>query len=172
MSDISDSAILGIPNYDMYVSTAFHSMQFRGKTLSVWESELMFPDISDDIDFISLKQYNADFVNKTKVIMNNLSFAKVALKGCDMQYEMQIGAAKAVIMDKLREKNPSGRLPSMDSISSMAERRCVEARVAKEIAEMFLAFWQSQYDKAKIIDSRLAGIGYLYGLEVKNTHYG
>lgn len=170
MSDISETAMSGIPNYDMYVSAAFDAMEFRGKTLSQWEEEISFADLDEHIDFIELKKINYDFVNKSKIIMNNLSYAKTALKGCEMQYEAQLGATKVRLLQEFKETNPNARAPSIDALSTRAQTICIESLIAKEIAEMFLLFWQSQYDKIKIIDSRLSGIGYLIGLEVRNTH--
>ena len=40
MTDIADTAINGVPNYDMYVMSMFEAMEFRGKPLSTWEQEL------------------------------------------------------------------------------------------------------------------------------------
>lgn len=171
MSDITDTAFLGVPNYDMYVESAFNSMQFRGKTLEEWEHIIDLPYLRDDLDSKELLRYNQSFIGCSRIIMNNLSYAKSSLKACEMHHESEILSAKVSITNELREKNPGGRLPSIDNINSMAENKCIESLIAKNIAEIFLNFWQSQYDKIKIIDSRLSGIGYLFGLEAKASMY-
>ena len=63
MTDIADTAINGVPNYDMYVMSMFEAMEFRGKPLSTWEQELNFNELGDRIDHNELKAYNLDFVN-------------------------------------------------------------------------------------------------------------
>ena len=70
MTDIADTAINGVPNYDMYVMSMFEAMEFRGKPLSTWEQELNFNELGDRIDHNELKAYNLDFVNKSRIILN------------------------------------------------------------------------------------------------------
>lgn len=168
--DISDTAIAGIPNYDMFVDAAYTSMQFRGKTLEHWTEELEFNDLYEGMDHHNLKNYNFDFANKARIIMNNLAYARSSVKACEMHYETQVNREKERISRNWEEEYPNVRKPSIDAIKTMAENKCAEALIAKNIAEMFLMYWQSQYDKVKIIDSRLQGIGYLQGLEMKNSH--
>lgn len=171
MSDITSTAFLGIPNFDMYVDSAFNSMEFRGKTLSEWELIVDLPDLDDKFDSKELVQYNKMFIQVSRTIMNNLSYSKSSLKACEMHHESEVLSAKIQITNELKEKNPGGRLPSIDNINSMAENKCIESLIAKNIAEIFLNFWQSHYDKIKIIDSRLSGLGYLFGLEAKASMY-
>lgn len=171
MSDITATAFLGVPNFDMYVKSAFDSIEFRGKTLEEWEYIVDLPDLKEGLDSKQLLQYNQVFIDCSRIIMNNLSYAKSSLKACEMHHESEVLSAKINITNELREKNPGGRLPSIDNINSMAENKCIESLIAKNIAEIFLNFWQSQYDKIKIIDSRLSGIGYLFGLEAKASMY-
>ena len=87
-----------------------------------------------------------------------------------MHYDAQVSQKKEAISRDFETSHPGARKPSIDAIKTMAENQCMESLVAKNIAEMFLMFWQAQYEKVKIIDSRLQGIGYLYGLEMRNTH--
>lgn len=170
MTDIADTAINGVPNYDMYVMSMFEAMEFRGKPLSTWEQELNFNELGDRIDHNELKAYNLDFINKSRIILNNLSFAKSSLKACEMHYTIELANAKNDVIEEWTSTHPGSRLPSVDAINNKASSKCIESFVAKEIAEMFLLFWQSQYEKVKIIDSRLQGLGYLQGLEARNTH--
>ena len=116
------------------------------------------------------KEDNLDFVNKSRIILNNLSFAKSSLKACEMHYTIELANAKNDVVEEWTSTHPGSRLPSVDAINNKASSKCIESFVAKEIAEMFLLFWQSQYEKVKIIDSRLQGLGYLQGLEARNTH--
>ena len=104
------------------------------------------------------------------IIMNNLAYAKSSLKACEMHYEVQISHAKIKFVNEYKEKHSSSRLPSAEIINNIVNNSCAESYVAKNLAEIFLAFWQSQYDKVKIIDSRLSGLGYLIGIESKNSH--
>lgn len=171
MNDIASTAFSGLPNFTLYTQTVFEDMEFRGKTINEWTEEIDLPPLSDKMDHQELMSYNKRFVDVTRIIMNNLSYAKASYKGCEMHHESEIISTKNSIISEIKEKNPGGRLPSIDNINSMAENRCIESLIAKNIAEIFLSFWQSQYDKIKIIDSRLSGIGYLHGLEAKVTMY-
>ena len=168
--DIADTAIVGLPNYDMFVESAFSAMTFRGKTLDDWMAEIEFLDLNDSMSHHDLKAYNFDFSNKSRIIMNNLSYARSSLKACEMHYEVEVSQKKESISRDFAENHPGVRKPTIDALKTMAENQCMESLVAKNIAEMFLVFWQAQYEKVKIIDSRLQGIGYLYGLEVRNTN--
>lgn len=170
MSDISETAIIGLPNYDLYVDAAFSAMKFKGKTLNEWEGLIDIPFIDEHLSHDELKELNFKFINVSRLILSNLAFARTSLKACEMHYESKLTQAKISIRDDLREKHPGARMPSIDMINSMAENSCIEAAVAKNIAEMFLSYWQTQYDKIRIVDSRLQGLGYLYGLEAKVGH--
>lgn len=168
--EVADTAIIGLPNYDMFVESAFSAMTFRGKTLEDWSEEIEFMDLHEGMPHQELKNYNFDFSNKSRIIMNNLAYARSSLKACEMHYDAQVSQKKEAISRDFEISHPGARKPSIDAIKTMAENQCMESLVAKNIAEMFLMFWQAQYEKVKIIDSRLQGIGYLYGLEMRNTH--
>ena len=170
MSSISESAYIGVPNYDLFVSDTYEGLTFRDKTLSEWESIVEFGTLDETMDSHDLKAYNYSYMEKTMIIMNNLAYAKSSLKACEMHYEVQISHAKIKFVNEYKEKHSSSRLPSAEIINNIVNNSCAESYIAKNLAEIFLAFWQSQYDKVKIIDSRLSGLGYLIGIESKNSH--
>ena len=94
MSSISESAYIGVPNYDLFVSDTYEGLTFRDKTLSEWESIVEFGTLNETMDSHDLKAYNYSYMEKTMIIMNNLAYAKSSLKACEMHYEVQISHAK------------------------------------------------------------------------------
>lgn len=168
--DISEIELAGFSNYSSSSFIAFESIDFRGKTLKEWEELLFMPEIPESINAVDLRIYNSKFTHNLQVVMNNLAHAKSCYKMSEMRYKKDFLLAKSNIIADFKSKNPSSRPMSVDTLETKASEVCIDSYVSMEIAEMFLLFWQSQYDKLKLIDSRLSGIGYLIGLEARNTN--
>ena len=70
MSSISESAYIGVPNYDLFVSDTYEGLTFRDKTLSEWESIVEFGTLNETMDSHDLKAYNY-FIDSCRTNINS-----------------------------------------------------------------------------------------------------
>lgn len=168
-SDVCDTALIGYFSFDSFTDSFFSNVCFRNKTLKDWEKEIELPDISDNPDFEDLKRINKRYVDILKIIVNNLSYAKMAYKSCNMHYTRKLNEAREAIIEDY--KISSSRIPGSETIDKLASRKCEEEFVAMEIAESFLVFWESQYNKLKLADNRITNLGYLFSQENRHSVY-
>nr|DAD60783.1 MAG TPA: hypothetical protein [Caudoviricetes sp.] len=171
MNETIETALAGYRNYDEYVSSFMDNVPFRGKPLTEWEKEVQLPSVSEHSDVAELRAANASFVNILRIVNSNLAYAKASLKSCEAHYESAMMSAKKSIIEEF-EQSGGKRLPSIETLNSMAMERCKVKYIALTIAESFVDYWHVQNEKIRIFDSRLSGLGYLVSLEERYSTRG
>jgi len=165
IDNLLDIVIEGMPTYDRTSFIANNSIKFKEKTLDEWSLDLSFPDLQNDLTLDELEVYNSFFVKKSDIIMINLASANSSKDLSRLSYARAAMNAKQQILD---ERISSGaRAPGAEILDNMARTIAINEYSSYKISCMLYEFWKIQYDKLKLIDSRLTGMNILRNVESK-----
>lgn len=156
------SVVLGATKYKSTVDQWFKNIEFRGKRLDQWVEELSLGRIDDTIDAQQAKTLNVRMIQVSRIVYQNLSYARTDLKVCQMRYK---SGRDLIIKNILNKAGETKRPPGQDTLKAIADRELTEEILACDMAEMFVEFWESQSAMVKIQDGRIQGIGYIIGSE-------
>ena len=90
MSSISESAYIGVPNYDLFVSDTYEGLTFRDKTLSEWESIVEFGTLDETMDSHDLKAYNYSYMENPEECTGCTTCALVCPDACITVYRIKV----------------------------------------------------------------------------------
>lgn len=160
----------GLSDFERHFYISNNGIAFRGKTLEAWSKEVVIPSIDNVRSTEDLERFNHIVLEMTEVIMSNLSYAKSSFDMIRLQYKSRKRSEIYSIVNSYRNQDTSNnrtrsRMPSAEVVRDMAESNISELYTSYKLAELFYEFWKNQYDKLKLVDSRLTSLNILRNVE-------
>lgn len=162
MSDIVESVLEATELIETQVALVENGLTFRGKPLTEWQNEIYLPMPHNKMSINEIQDFNYKFIEVNEVIMINLSYSKSYNEMSKTEYDLAINRSLERIT-AIIAADEKKRMPGFDALNRMAASSCVKEYTAMKVTEMFLEFWRVQYDRMRLIDSRLSNINYLSG---------
>ena len=149
-------------------------MTFKGYTIQEWNIALDLKDLPPDFSLNDLERYNLKVTNQTNTISKNFALASSNYIGLKKSVERALMIAKQTILDELEEynstiDNPASkkRAPSNDKLEAEAYNRTLKLQLDLSVAEMFYNFWEIQWKRINLINSRLTSLSVMKNTEFK-----
>ena len=162
MSDIVESVLDATELIETQVALVEDGLTFRGKPLSLWQEDIYLPIPHNKMSVTEIQDFNYKFIEINEIIMTNLSYSKSYNEMSKAEYDLAVNRSLESITNSIRNDDKK-RLPGFDALNRMAAASCMKQYTAMKVTEMFLEFWRVQYDRMRLIDSRLSNINYLSG---------
>lgn len=160
MTSIAEPIIDAMPSVEEAMSITLDGLSFRGKTLSEWESFLVFPPIHASMSIAEISKFNIRYVEVNDCVMSNYAIAKASSALAGSTYQSVLKNKQNAIIENIKN-DTTKRMPGIDSIEKMATLNCSNEYHAWKISELFVDFWRIYHDKLSLLDSRLSSIGYM-----------
>lgn len=149
-------------------------MTFKGYTIQEWNIALDLKDLSPDFSLNDLERYNLKITNQINTISKNFALASSNYVGLKKSVERALMVAKQNILNELEEynstiDNPASkkRAPSNDKLEAEAYNRTLKLHLDLAVAEMFYSFWEIQWKRINLINSRLTSLSVMKNTEFK-----
>lgn len=159
MNEIAEFIIDAMPSVEENTDIALNGIKFRGRTLGEWEVLIAYPHLHENPTVTEAQRFNIKYIEVNEIIMRNLAVAKSAFVLASSTYQSKLKSKQKAIVDKLIAENK--KIPGMDSVEKMATLNCASEYHAMKIAELFVDFWKTCYDKMYLLDARLSNINFL-----------
>lgn len=153
----------GIPFYDIYTECSFRGLMFHNKTVEEWLEEVKLPEIPEESSFIELEEFNSKYMALTELVMRNHSISKVGFNYAILHYKKALSAEVSRLSVSYTSQNK--RLPSRESLESMAKNNIIDVYTAYKISALFVELWESQFEKIKLASYRLSAMNHIKALE-------
>jgi hypothetical protein len=161
----------GVPTYDRYTYAAANALEFQGKTMSTWISELELHPLRENMSVEELETFNQKYLEISEQIMSNLSKARANFGYTNIHYRRKLSETKKQIVESIyRYNEESGnpkkkRIPGKESLEDMAKDENETVWTAYKIAEIWLGFWEDHHEKMKLASFRLTSLNTMKNIE-------
>lgn len=147
---------------------------FKGYTIQEWTIALDLKDLPPEFSLNDLERYNLKVTNQINTVSKNFALASSNYIGLKKSVERALMIAKQTILDELEEynstiDNPASkrRAPSNDKLEAEAYNRTLKLHLDLAIAEIFHTFWEVQWKRINLINSRLTSLSVMKNTEFK-----
>ncbi len=159
---LTESIIDAMPNLEEQMEIIENGLLFRKKTINQWAEEIALPYLDSRMSVTEIQDFNFKFIEINEIVMENLAYAKSYNELSKAKYEIAKQHKQDSIISEIKADSTK-RLPGVDALDRMAAGGCINEYNALKMTEVFLEFWRVQYDRLRLLDSRLSNINYLSG---------
>lgn len=152
------------------------NMKFKGYSIQEWNIILDIKDLPNDFSLNDLEKYNLKVTNQTNTISKNFALASSNYIGLKRSAERSLMIAKQLILDQIEIDNESianiaskKRVPSADKLETEAYNKTLDLQLNLSISEMFHTYWEAQWKRINLINSRLTSLSVLKNVEYKTS---
>ena len=174
---ITDSIFdLSQESYEILFNRFETNMTFKNYTIKEWDIILDLKDLPPDFSLNDLERYNLKVTNQTSTIAKNFALASANYTGLKKSVERAMMIAKQTILEEIETINltidnaaSKRRPPASDKLEAEAYNRTLELQLNLSIAEMFYTYWEINWKRINLINSRLTSLSVMKNVEFKTS---
>lgn len=176
MTNITESIFdISQESYDELFERFEKNMSFKGYTIEEWNVALDLKDLPlSSMTLEDVERYNIKVTNQSQIIAKNYALASASYVGLRGSVERAMMIAKQTIINEIDEynstvANPASkkRYPASDKLEAEAYNRTLKLQMDYLIAEVFKEYWEVNWKKINLINSRLTSLSVGKNLEYK-----
>ena len=167
-NSMADAMMDGLPEYDRFTHIGLEVMKFKGMTISEWQEQVSVPIIPESFSIQELEDFNVSLMQVNEEVMSNLSTARVSHEMCKIAYSKSMVAAKEAILARIEASNSANnkkRVPGKEALDDISRGQCMPEYLSVKVANLFLEFWVTQYEKLKFANDRINNFSYMKSTE-------
>ncbi len=152
------------------------NMKFKDYSIQEWDVILNLRDLPPDFSLNDLERYNLKVTNQTSTIAKNFALASANYTGLKKSVERAMMIAKQAILQEIEDENATianaasrRRAPSNDKLEAEAYNRTLQLQLSLAIAEMFYTYWEINWKRINLINSRLTSLSVMKNVEYKTS---
>lgn len=160
----------GYTDYDRVSVITYEGITYRGRTLKEWEADVRMPELDAMYSVDQLERFNHHYLKITEIVISNIGASKATMDALSMQWKVKKKREIQDIIVRMRNESATRRLPGAGILEDMAEANLSDLYTSYQLSCLFYDFWKNNFDKLKIVDSRLTSMGILKNIEFKMHH--